>query len=245
MPHLDWVTLAFWILTASAQATVLGAMVLAQSWRRWPSLFAFLLILNIREVTLAVAVMAGSNFAYFWCYWILGAIAQVAELFVILEICRCLVRGTARLERFVARAVPAGSIVVMVITAILAITDDTPGFYKITAVVQRWDVAVCLGWLVVFLGVILGSRGAGIQWSHGAREIGVGFLIETVSTTISSLFILYFHRSVALGAVRGVIYIATLTIWLLALLRERRKVSLRSRPSSFTRIDFKKGLLGQ
>lgn len=218
MLHLSLFSWSIWIAAIGLQPALALIMMRGGFWKRWPSLFALVLWLTVKSLALfAISQwMADSDLRpllYFWVYWAAELIAELLEVWVIIQICIDLIGISAKLRRRIAMGVPVLSILSLSISIFLALQTSVPFYNTVMRTVNYMDRAVSLAWLCSFLVVVLGSEVLGIEWTTEGRLVAIGLSLDCMGSTLASWFGFLLPKAVTPFDLKGIIYLLALSAW--------------------------------
>ena len=213
LPPMQWVT---WIAVTVAEIAVcLQIGLRADRRRRWASLFAFLLVLSLKDITrICNALVIHNAFADFYNYWAMSCAAEVCEVWIILQIAQKMFGITVLARKLIARSVT----LMAVISGLLAIShvmlSSLLSWGTLCAVTARLSNAIALSWLLVLVVVILFSDRMS-EWSADVRGVALGITLElTADSYIGWLRIAAQGKSGdLLDITKSLIFIISLAVW--------------------------------
>ena len=204
-----------WTFAVVASAVLAIAMLSTGAARRWPSIFTYLALIIVQWAT--TYRLLGTS-AYFYSYWAFSYALYACEVWVIVQLAVRIFGVTAWLRSKIRHGLPTLALVLLCITLFVALTDRATYMQGIVYLASRVDVAISLAWFATFLLIIFGVKAFGLQLSGGARGVAIGFWIEAAGTSVIALLLPAGTSNVWLGAVKSVLYMATLSAWTVALL---------------------------
>lgn len=224
-----------WMLCLTGTAVLAALMASNGSWRRHPSLFVYLLLIVAQSL---VCWALWDSHAYSTAYYSFNAAEQVTQLWIMIEIST---KVTAA-GRKSARLIRAGVLTVTSVSAIWVLS----GVREASAFLARLDSAVSLAWAGSFVLVVAAILFAGVQFSHGARGIATGFLVELLTGNIAAWLYVHGVHSALISPLKILSYGACVIVWTVTLVTPRlypyRSIKVMH-PACLQTV--KKGFLGQ
>jgi hypothetical protein len=217
---LSPLTWYIWFAVILAQSVAAAWIAATGSWRRWPSLLSFLLVLSARDMLrLADYLVWQSPALEFWSYWWASLAAELAEVWIVLQITLELAGATPRLRRTIVQAVPGLGGVCMALALAMALQPYQPMYVCLSRMVLMLDQTV----LYLFMAVaLMGSLFA--EWSGGVRGIALGFALELTSGSSASWLTLHNLNPEVVAHLKSVVYLTSLAVWVASM----RNVSVRA-----------------
>ena len=218
MPHLSPATWCLWMTSAFLQCALIALMVHRGAWRKWPSLFAFLITLSLRDgILLADLLVWKSCFLYFWGFMWTSLVAAAIEVWMICQICVALAGVTPWIRRAMWQLFPLMSAAVLVVTLSLTFVTPTTNSDRMLHIANSLDQSVSFAWLFSFFVCALAAETLGIEWSPGVKGVALGFLIEIGAGTADSWLTALHLSASLLNYGKLTLYIGSLLIWAQAL----------------------------
>jgi hypothetical protein len=196
---------ALWLVVAAFEFGVVVRMTLSGAWRRWPSLFSFLLILTIKDaVRIVNALTAQNQWTDFYVYWTASLIAEVLEMWIIVKIGQTML-GVCTWTR---RVVSHGVVALAAISAIASIVFSMKG----ALTVERLSNAVALAWLFVLIVVVVFADQVA-EWSDGTRGIAFGITLELTADCYIGWLKIGNSRFAHLDLIKSALFLVSLIAW--------------------------------
>lgn len=204
---------ALWLIVAAFQIGVVIRMILSGAWRRWPSLFSFLLVLAIEDaVRIANALTARNQWTDFYIYWVASLIAEILELWIIVQIGRTML-GVSTWTR---RVVSHGVVAMAAISAITSIAFSMRGallsLKSLCLTVERLSNAVALAWVFVLIVVVVFADQVA-EWSDGTRGIAFGITLELTADSYIGWLKIGNSQVAHLDLIKGALFLVSLCAW--------------------------------
>jgi hypothetical protein len=218
MPQLNSFSWVLWIVVIVSQPVVVFLMVKSGAWRRWTSMFAFVCLLSLQSFALLYVSVAlpDTDFRallYFWIYWSLALVCEAIQIWMIVQIACDLIGISKRAKLWIRHGVPALAMANLIWAAILAVQSEHQFYSRVVYVVSWLDRSITLSWLTTFLIIALGSNFLGIEWTAEARGVGLGFALDSLSSTVASWLGYGSINFTFLSNLKAVIYLLALWLW--------------------------------
>lgn len=227
MPHLSSLTVWLWFLGTAANLFLFGLVYVTKHFRRWPSLFTYLGLINCQSIYCALAEFFGRPLHYFWGYWILQIAVDIAEVWIIVQIAQLIAGVTPRLRRLIAKTVPLCAAAAFCVAIRFSFSDpSTPGYERVVYAAEHLDLAINVALCITCIAVVWEKKGMGVQWRDGVRGIACGLLLEVLTCHVASFLNLRFPVA-SINALQGFSYLATLGIWCAAVIGWHRSMRTR------------------
>lgn len=227
MPRLDWLTIALWVAAAIGNATLLSAMAWTGAFKRWPSLFALLALVNAQSGFCAAMQVFDHPACYFYGYYAFALLEDAAEVWLITQMALALAGVTPKLCNRIRMAVPLSCAVALCGTAVMTLTGSRTSPSSIGDIASHLDLAIALAWGGAFLVLPLVAKFFQIQWSGGVRPIALGFLVESMVTLLAS-YAAGAHQ-VAFVYAKAALYLVSLACWSATVIPAFRRVPHHAR----------------
>jgi hypothetical protein len=167
-----------WVVVSVAQFGVVMRMAQSGAWRRWLSLFLFLLILTIRDAArIGNALTMHSPCTDFYVYWVASLIAELLEIGIIVQIAQTMLGVSTWARRIISRGVILMAAISGVTSIALSMKGSHLTLQSLCVRVDRLSNSVALAWVFVLFVVIVFSDQIS-EWSAGARGIAFGITLE-------------------------------------------------------------------
>lgn len=214
MPHLTPAAWNIWLILILLQSTLAAAMGLSGTWRRWSSVFTFLVLISIRDLFLLGDVLFWHKPAlYFYSFWWASLLIEIIEVWMIIQIGRELAGVSRMLCRAIALSIPVIASTSLVLCLIFAFQLTMPNYGRIVYITTHLDEAISFAWLGTFLVMAIASGIIGIEWSNGVRGIAIGFAIEVTAASATSFLRAHNFDLLYLSNLKGILYIFSLCVW--------------------------------
>jgi hypothetical protein len=230
---------AFWITSWVAAIVLIGLMVKRKLHREYPIFFAFLLAETASDLT-NFALSFGSMKTYYYAYWVGAAITTCVGFAVLHELFRLIFRPYESLRSFGATLFKWSSIVLLLISTIMAITSSPVTKYPIADLILTVDRSVRLMQCGLVLFMYLFSRHLGLTERHRVFGISIGFgLTASLHLIVVTCQAFLLENSMALKAMTGlhqIAYLVSVVIWGVYMYRpepERRRASVLEQPETW------------
>jgi hypothetical protein len=196
---------ALWLVVAFFEFGVVARMTLSGAWRRWPSLFSFLLILTIKDaVRIANALTAQNQWTDFYVYWTGSLIAEILEVWIIVQIGQTMLGVCTWTRRVVSHSVVA----LAAISAIASIAFSMKG----ALTVERLSNAVALAWVFVMIVVVVFADQMA-EWSDGTRGIAFGITLELTADCYIDWLKITSSQIAHLDLIKSAFFLVSLCAW--------------------------------
>jgi hypothetical protein len=196
---------ALWLVVAVFQFGVVIRMILSGAWRRWPSLFSFLLVLAIKDaVRIANALTAQNQWTDFYVYWTASLIAEILEVWIIVQIGQTML-GVCTWTR---RVVSHGVVALAAISATASIAFSMKG----ALTVERLSNAVALAWVFVLIVVVVFADQMA-EWSDGTRGIAFGITLELTADCYIDWLKITSSQIAHLDLIKSAFFLVSLCAW--------------------------------
>lgn len=231
MPLLDSVTVWLWFVGTAANLAICALTFATGHFRRWPSLFTYLALINCKSIYCAIANACGNSYHYFWGFWTFQCLIDLAEFWIVIQIALRVVPPLFPGRRWIAPGIMAYTAGSFCVFAVLSFLDQSaPNFRRVVYVADHLNIAACLALCVICTTLVWITRGIGIQWSGGVRGVSCGLLVEVLSCDVASFLDL--RPTAAANSVQSASYLVTLGIWCVSIIRWYRS------PRTETRAEF-------
>jgi hypothetical protein len=217
MPCLSGLVVWLWAIGTIATVALIVLMLVSGYIRRWPSVFCYLSLITILSVFCVLAKGFRSHVAYFYGYWIIQFLIDIARVWIIVQIALSVAGVTPWLRRVLSRGVLAFTVAALTVCAYISFRDSMQGWDWIVYIVQHLEIAVQLSLCLTLTLLVCGAKGVGIQWS-GVRLITSGLLLEVLSSDLSPYLYRHF-QTVSVTAIVSVSYLVTIGLWGLSVIR--------------------------
>lgn len=206
---------AAWMLCLLGTAALSLLMAANGQWRKHPALFVYLLILTVQS--LALWALFTSRW-YSVVYYGLGMAAQITELWVMVELSLQVTAASPAVDRLLRTAIPVFALFTLLWTSYGAL-NEARVYPSLVGIASRLDSAVSLSWAATLILLVLLISGAGCQFSHGARGIASGFLLEVLSSNVTAYLYIHTPSVSYLSNFKTITYGATILVWTATLAR--------------------------
>lgn len=222
MPHLTPLSWAAWVVAIAFQPALVVLMYARRVWRRWLSLFTFLIVKSVGSFAL-LAIYLGIHdpfrqaAVYFYTYWLFAFASALVQIWMIIQI-GCEMAGVSRRVRYwIAQGICCCAAIDLGITLVVAFQMTNPLWGRIAHIVLSLNKAVNLAWLVTFMTAVLAYEFLGIRGFDSVRGISIGFAIEAVGATAASWLFGAVRNVSAVSDAQEIIYIVALVVWTVAI----------------------------
>lgn len=219
----DWV---WWLAVIFLEGALAIRMASTGAHRRWRGLFALVLVLLSRNsIRLAAILIFRNPFLDFYTFWAGELLAYAAKVWMLVDIGVALAGVSEWSRRTIRQSVPllAGfAVFVSVFSAFAHHSYDNlyAWFYFIA---QRADIGVALAFLTTFLVLALTSDAIGIEWSHGARGVAGGLILDLVSCSLANWLTVHSSLQHLYANCKSATFMVSLVIWIATTGRQRQK----------------------
>jgi hypothetical protein len=203
-----------WFEVAGLELFVAIHMVSCGAWRRWASLFFFLAVLTLKDsIRLANALTAHNSFVDFYVYWSASLVAELLEVWIIVQIAQQMLGISPAVRRAIARTVVGMAAICCVLSIWRTVMLHRPSWETICDTTEQLSNAVALAWVIVLVIVALFANHVA-EWSAGVRGIALGITLElTADSYIGWLRITTNTDRDLLDLVKGSIFMVSLILW--------------------------------
>jgi hypothetical protein len=204
---------ASWMLCLLGTITLSALMAANGSWRKYPALFVFLLLIVMQSL---VCWTLWHSHAYRFAYYGFAIAEQLTELWIMVELSTQVTSASPSVERFIRRAIPTFALLTLLWCAFHApkLPSESP---RLVRIASHLDTAVSLSWTATLIAVLVLIMAAGCQFSQGARGIAIGFMLEEMASNVTAYLYVHAPDVQYLSTVKTVTYGATLLIWAVSL----------------------------
>jgi hypothetical protein len=227
MPQLDLFAWIIWIAYFAGEVVTVAFLWRRGIIRRWPSLAAFLTIKSLVDVSLLCltpATFLGEwrCVAYFWVFWAGDTLADIAEMWMVIQIGSALVEASPKAVRAVWITTLAVAVLCVLGFSHLDLWPNYGQRYRFISFLVGTDRIVAISWLTTFLCVAVFSDLLGIRWRRHPFGIAIGFAIHSTTEIAVSWFLgtLTFANARFLSNLSGSSYLLSLAIWAITFARQ-------------------------
>ena len=202
-----------WVAVSVGQFGVVTRMVFSGAWRRWPSLFWFLLILTIKDAIRIANVLTLKNpWTDFYVYWVASLIAEMFEVWIIVQIAHAMMGISIWARRILTRGIVLIAVISMTTSIMLTMRGHQLSYQSLLCAVDRLSNAVALAWAALLI-VVCGTADQVSEWTAGVRGVALGITLElTADSYIGWLRISNGHIA-SLDFFKSVLFLVSLLIW--------------------------------
>lgn len=215
MPQLTTISWAIWIAEFALQSALLIQMARRPSWVSWPSLFTLLCLLSVRDlIALADVLVWRQPAVYFWSFWIISFMAELTEIWVMVEIGRKVTSASHVLACIIRVSVPLISIGFLAAALFSSFRAPIPAYARVVYVVAHVDQAIAAAWVLAVSSCFWFGEAVGFQCSGATGIVVLGFFVETLSASAASwLWALGIGSQSLLSEWKGAAYVLSLLLW--------------------------------
>jgi hypothetical protein len=204
---------ALWLVVAVFQFGVVIRMILSGAWRRWPSLFSFLLILTIKDVVRITNVLTVRNlWTDFSIYWIASLIAQLLEVWIIIQIGQTMLGVSTSTHRVISRAVVAMAAISVIMSTALSMKGALLTGQSLCTIVERLSNSIALALVIVLFAVIVFADQMA-EWSAGTRGIAFGITLELTADSYLGWLKIATGHFTHLDVIKSALFLVSLLAW--------------------------------
>lgn len=212
------ISMSIWILAIAGQMALAFLLIVTGTWRKWPSLLAFLSILSARDLfrigLLLFLPDTDSRAALdYYGYWSLSFLAQLAELWILAEVACEMIGVTRWVRRCLRLGTVAAATFSLSICVFMSFGLIQPRYSQLVTMIHYGDKVVSLAWLLTFLYIVIGADILGMEWPASARGVALGFALESSGSMIESWLYDRFPHSSLLSDAKGLIFLAAVLVW--------------------------------
>ena len=217
-----------WAAGFAGNLALLGVLLLKRRARSFPIFTCFIASQLIQDVTL-FQVSRGSNaHTYFLVYWAFAAIGYIAQLAIIFEIARDVLRPTGSWVTDARKSFFFWSLLGAVAAAALAFIISPSGKSEMQLWSTRSSLFTSLLTCEVYLAMVTAAKKLGLQWRNHVMTLGEGLAFWAMIALLvdGARYGTIWHGSLReLGIVRNAAYVATTIFWTItfAMAEQRRE----------------------
>jgi hypothetical protein len=211
--HLSFFEWMLWLAVAVAQFGVAFRMLISGAWRRWPSLFLFVLVLAIKDIArIANAITLQNSWVDFSVYWSASLIAELLEVWIIVQIAQWMFGISVWAIRLISRAVIGIAAISVATSIILNMKGVLFSWQTLCTTADRLSNAVALAWVfVLFVVVVCSDRVS--EWSAGVRGIAFGITLELTADCYLGWLRITNSQLAHLDVIKSALFLVSLFAW--------------------------------